>query len=615
MSVLNRKLFKMHTGGTVPPHAPPGHLHTYDPELSDQEITSQLSNIQSELDTIGETVNVEEAKGVEQDKVMSGIMEGFEDDTVKKAVVPAFQLAESLYPTKSKEEYLEDAKELYPTDVSEDKAFLERQREEDKIAGLLSLGLGLLGGRGKPMEILAQAGSQALGAYVPLRAATRKEEAALVKEERALKTAQKKYALTQQQTDEANRLKLITDATFANIGFLQEMTKQDNQNKFELKTKTIDMYDIVSGTNKTITLEMLQNDMAKKPELRQYSKEIDMTKPFEVFDKTKKTNVLFTSPELFKEAQDANPNRYLPASDDVKNPVKRTTLAKYIHPVTGETVEGIVQELKDGTFTVPNLTADGKIILDTNGAIAHIPNTDANLIPMQDVALTKADILPPEKLQEQLGAILLYDRQIRSLDKVIANIIADPERAGAVGQIKDFIQRGKGIISDVFSSDDRQAILDSAIADAKFSHLDPKDAEAIRALFDPSEDGNSAAFWGGNFDTALAENRTRINGVAYVLARARKSSGRLNLDDIQRAYADLQITGVIDARSVLVKLNTIREELAGANDDMKLLFSQGGGAFPPGYEGVTGSFKATSAPKLIPNDEGGYDLVMPDEAP
>ena len=38
MSVLNRKLFKMHTGGTVPPHAPAGHLHTYDQQLSDQEL-------------------------------------------------------------------------------------------------------------------------------------------------------------------------------------------------------------------------------------------------------------------------------------------------------------------------------------------------------------------------------------------------------------------------------------------------------------------------------------------------------------------------------------------------------------------------------------------------
>ncbi len=51
MSVLNRKLFspvRMHAGGT-PPHAPAGHLHTYDPEISDQEIQTQITDIQSEI--------------------------------------------------------------------------------------------------------------------------------------------------------------------------------------------------------------------------------------------------------------------------------------------------------------------------------------------------------------------------------------------------------------------------------------------------------------------------------------------------------------------------------------------------------------------------------------
>ena len=617
MAVLNRKLFRMHTGGTVPPHAPAGHLHTYDPELSDQELQAQLADIENQVGNLKSEVNqkdVEVAQKSETDKLMSGIVEGFDDDVASKAVVPAVNLADALYPKKTDAQYLEDAKDLYPTDVSQDRAFINKQKEEDKVAGLLSLGLGLLGGRGKPMEILAQAGQQALGAYVPLRSATRKDEAALIKEERALQTAQKKYVLTQKQTDEASRLKLITDATFANIGFLQDIAKQDRANNFELDTKTLDMYDVVSGSNKTITLRAFKEDMKQPEELRRYSKDIDFSKPFEVYDKTKATNVLFSSSELFKQAQDEFPNRYKPASDTATNPVKKTVVARYIHPITKKEITGNVQELKNGTFMIPNLTEEGEVILDTNGVISHIPNTDANIISLQDVATTMADILPPVKLQEQLGAILLYDRQIRSLDKVIANIIADPERAGAVGQIKDFIQRGKGIISDVFSNEDRQSIMDAAIEDSKFNHLDPKDADAIRALFDPSDE-RSAAFWGGNFDPALAENRTRINGVAYVLARARKSSGRLNLDDIQRAYADLQITGVIDARSVLVKLNTIRSELAGANDDMKLLFSGGGGEFPPGYAGVSSNFDPKSAPTLIKNDKGGYDLVLPNEAP
>ena len=44
-------------------------------------------------------------------------MEGFEDDTVSKAVVPAMELGETLYPRKSGADYLEEAKELYPSDV------------------------------------------------------------------------------------------------------------------------------------------------------------------------------------------------------------------------------------------------------------------------------------------------------------------------------------------------------------------------------------------------------------------------------------------------------------------------------------------------------------------
>ena len=96
MAVLNRKLFRMHTGGTVPPHAHAGHLHTYDPELSDQELQTQLIDVQTQIGNLQTELGMESAQDTEQDKVMSGIMEGFEDATDKKAVVPAFELAEQL---------------------------------------------------------------------------------------------------------------------------------------------------------------------------------------------------------------------------------------------------------------------------------------------------------------------------------------------------------------------------------------------------------------------------------------------------------------------------------------------------------------------------------------
>ena len=231
---------------------------------------------------------------------------------------------------------------------------------------------------------------------------------------------------------------------------------------------------------------------------------------------------------------------------------------------------------------------------------------------MQDVALTAAD-LPKEKQLEQLGTILLYDNAIRSLDKVISNIQVDPSRAGTVGNVRSLVQRGKGILSDLISKPDLDLVRSAAIEDSKFTHLEPNDADAIRALFDPSNP-DSARFW-GDFDPALAENRTRINGIAYVLARARKTSGRLNLDDIQRAYADLT-ESFGDSKTVLVKLNTIREEMSLRNNNNIFIFGQSGGTLPENYQGTSLTPDTTKMPLVVYDpDKGITDLTLPGESP
>ena len=49
----------------------------------------------------------------------------------------------------------------------------------------------------------------------------------------------------------------------------------------------------------------------------------------------------------------------------------------------------------------------------------------------------------------------------------------------------------------------------------------------------------SMEFFGESYDPELAKNRVRQNSVIYALARVRKTTGRLNLDDIKRAAAAL----------------------------------------------------------------------------
>ena len=72
----------------------------------------------------------------------------------------------------------------------------------------------------------------------------------------------------------------------------------------------------------------------------------------------------------------------------------------------------------------------------------------------------------------------------------------------------------------------------------------------------------------GFFDTELSANEVRANAIIYAIARARKSSGRLNLDDIERAAKDLDIYGDSSV-DVLTKINVLKNQLVGSrNDDL-----------------------------------------------
>ncbi len=66
------------------------------------------------------------------------------------------------------------------------------------------------------------------------------------------------------------------------------------------------------------------------------------------------------------------------------------------------------------------------------------------------------------------------------------------------------------------------------------------------------------------FDTKIPENEARAQAIIYALARARKSSGRLNLDDIERAAETLNIYND-SSQAILTKLKVVEEELIAAH--------------------------------------------------
>ena len=122
-------------------------------------------------------------------------------------------------------------------------------------------------------------------------------------------------------------------------------------------------------------------------------------------------------------------------------------------------------------------------------------------------------------------------------------------------------------INDTFQ---KTAILGQAALDADVTGDDKKSITYDNEIW--TKDGFVPAFESAEeqdkiikklrwFDTDLPLNEARANAIIYAIARARKSSGRLNLDDIERAAKDLNIFGMTSSASVVSKLGFLEQEL------------------------------------------------------
>jgi len=87
----------------------------------------------------------------------------------------------------------------------------------------------------------------------------------------------------------------------------------------------------------------------------------------------------------------------------------------------------------------------------------------------------------------------------------------------------------------------------------------------------------------------------------------------LNLDDIKKAYESMKVTGFVDARTAITQLFTIRDELASANTDMKMLFEHNGGVYPDAYTGVKNPVDDKDLPKLYWDKDGIKTIIFPSE--
>ena len=86
-------------------------------------------------------------------------------------------------------------------------------------------------------------------------------------------------------------------------------------------------------------------------------------------------------------------------------------------------------------------------------------------------------------------------------------------------------------------------------------------ANGEQLIFESADEQNKIGRKLGWYDEDLPINQARANAIIYAIARARKSSGRLNLDDIQRAAQDLNLYGFTSSVAVVNKLQFLEDDL------------------------------------------------------
>ena len=205
----------------------------------------------------------------------------------------------------------------------------------------------------------------------------------------------------------------------------------------------------------------------------------------------------------------------------------------------------------------------------------------------------------------------------------LSDIIAMDESGAITNEQRENFKMINNLLSSIEA--DGLGLIDRARNEDLGLHFEG-DTEAERQA------NKTAIFNRLQFDKKIPENEARAQAIIYALARARKSSGRLNLDDIERAAETLNIYND-SSQAILTKLKVVEEELIAAHQtqadllkrnfpkDAAQLAKERGGSLSYVVDGqfvgdnyYNNLFGYSLTPQkqvftVVPNQEGGYDFV------
>ena len=250
----------------------------------------------------------------------------------------------------------------------------------------------------------------------------------------------------------------------------------------------------------------------------------------------------------------------------------------------------------------------GRIIYDLD-----LPTANFRLMPKEgaeaEAKAAKASTLSQAKIREGSSNLFTLDNQLKDVNSILQIAYADPSKVGVSGSIKKFFQEfgattaattdvlfdllgqeqgkgaiGAGLVSDgqilySFDKDNPGAIptggtVDTSIVSDIILNDVPVYVKGQKVPFKTRnnvpaqasiDDITRTSWWESQgYDPTYAQNKVKEIFIIYGLARALKSTGRLNVDDIQRASEAVSIYGLQSPQAAIAKLEQVAQKLSDA---------------------------------------------------
>ena len=425
---------------------------------------------------------------------------------------------------KTAEQFAQEYDALTPTDTTPEENF-----GFEKNLALIRLGLGLMQPTpgGAIMPALSRAGENFLGDLAAINERKRKSKAVRAERESEDERAKREYILKalQEQNDmrSANEfdmfmkvLQINTDSDEGNLKFKRELAKQNFAYKYDV--------DMMAMQNNA---KLLAEQFKKTPQV------------FALKPEGKDQNIKYVTGYYGVDPEDGIEKPFIPKQIGDK--------IQYV-PAPLEAVKATFQLNDDGSLK-------------------------------QNV---KDQIIASEKINQ--------GNQALSFVKDIKQSVAENRfRIGAPGLVIRTLQNVRSTILDVSDALLGAGVIDEDAYESAKNKIDQSVFNDLANTYQENNPGRNATdFYNDkdspegliynqlfvkpreNFDPDIAANEIKLNSIYYAIARSRKRTGRLNVDDIRAARDSLTLYTLdftkASSDQIISALNTVEMELQGFVD-------------------------------------------------